>query len=97
MLGSGCAIQDSRVAGHKGPTVFPGEIDPAKDELAGILGIVPAPLPYLRFRALLGADDLTRRLGALGRQQLAVTVVDPDDVKRVGQPIVKIMAGIGSE
>ena len=47
--------------------------------------------------ALLGADDLARRLGPPGGEQFAVAIVRADHVQHVGQAVVVVVADVGPE
>jgi len=70
-------------------------VDPAPQELACVLGIVPAGQPGLPVVPLFRADDLATGLGFPRGQELAVPVVGADHIQQVGQAVVVVMADIG--
>ena len=62
-----------------------------------MLRVIARRKPCLQVMPLFCADDSARRFGFPGGQQLLVAVVRSDDIQKVGQTVVVIMAYIRPE
>ncbi len=92
------AVEQTEIGGDGRPSArFAEVVDAGPQELAGVGRIVAQRQPHLAAVLIFGADDLARRLLAVGGEDLVFAIVLPDDVQQVGEAVVVVVTHVGPE
>ena len=96
----GCAgaIEEARASTDDGPAArFAEVVETGPKELTSTGGMIATGEPDFAIVTVFGADDFSGWFGVVRREKFVFTIVLADDIEQIGEAVIVIVAGIGTE